>query len=128
MPGHRIERVAELIKETLGDLFSTIKDPRMGFATITDAEVAPDLSSAHVFVSILGSDKERNDTLIALESASGFLQKELAREIRLRKTPRIIFKYDPGIERGTRLVSIINKVIKEDEAHHAEASVSNKEE
>ena len=107
----RMLRVQELIKETLGDILLKIKDPRIGFVTITDVRVAPDLDSAHVYVSILGSREEQDNSIKGLESASGFIRHELGNKIRLRKIPRIIFEFDPGIERGIKMISLIDRVV-----------------
>lgn len=110
----RINRVSELIREALGDILNKIKDPRIGFITVTSVEVTPDLDIARVFVSVLGEEEQVNDTLKGLESAAGFVRRELGKEIRLRKTPRIVFTFDPGIERGSRILELLNSIKKED--------------
>lgn len=114
MSSMRINRVSELIREALGDILNKIKDPRIGFITVTSVEVTPDLDIARVFVSVLGEEEQVNDTLKGLESAAGFVRRELGKEIRLRKTPRIVFTFDPGIERGSRILELLNSIKKED--------------
>jgi ribosome-binding factor A len=110
MASMRVQRVSELIRETLGDLMRKIKDPRIGFVTITEVDVSPDLEIARIFVSILGTQEERENTMQGLESASGYLRKELGHLIRLRKTPKLVFEFDPGIERGAKILKIIEEV------------------
>jgi ribosome-binding factor A len=106
----RIQRIAELIKETLGDLMTKIKDPRIGFFTITRVEVSPDLDSAKVFISVLGNEEERDKTVQGLQSASGYLRHEMGKSIRLKKIPRLVFYFDPGIEKGVEMIRILEEV------------------
>src|SRR5699024_5628710 len=105
----RSNRVAEQMKKELGDIISRkIKDPRVGFVTITDVEVTGDLQQANVFISILGDEKEQQNTLIGLAKATGFIRTEIGKRIRLRKTPEIFFETDESIERGNRIEKILN--------------------
>jgi ribosome-binding factor A len=120
----RIQRIAELIKETLGDLMTRIKDPRIGFFTITRVEVAPDLDSAKVFISVLGNEDEREKTVQGLQSASGYLRHEMGKTIRLKKIPRLLFFFDPGIERGVEMIRILNEVRAREEEHYKEGEES----
>ena len=106
----RLQRVAELIREVLGDIMKKIKDPRIGFMTITDVQVSPDLSNARVFVSMLSEGEDREKAMAGLESAKGFIRHELGKEINLRKTPRISFHFDEGIERGMKILNILNQM------------------
>ena len=77
-----------------------LKDPRIGFVTVTGVETSPDLRHARVFVSVLGSERKREQTLAGLEAAHGVLQARLARELRMKRTPQLTFEYDPTVERG----------------------------
>ncbi len=113
MANHRPERVAELIKKEVSDLLQRdVKDPRIGFVTVTDVEVSGDLRHAKVFVSILNGNKE--ETMEGLDATIGFMRSEIGKRIRLRHTPEVIFRYDDSIETGTRVFKIL-KDIKTDE-------------
>jgi len=112
MSGHRPERLAELIKKEVSDLLQKdIKDPRIGFVTVTDVEVSGDLRHAKIFVSILNGDKE--ETMAGLEATTGFVRKELGKRIRLRHIPEVIFRYDTTIETGTRVFKILEDINKD---------------
>ena len=107
----RQEQLSDVIAEELSDLIRTrMKDPRIGFASITDVEVSADLRHAKVFVSVLGSSEEQRATLQGLEHAAGFLRHELAQRLNIRYTPEILFKLDQSIERGTRILQLINEI------------------
>lgn len=113
---HRPERLAEAIKKEVSDMMrDELKDPRIGFATITLVEVSSDLRYAKIYVSVLGAPGEQKNTLSALESAKGFVRSELGRRIRLRYTPEITFKLDTSIQRGTRVIKLLEETIKEGE-------------
>lgn len=104
----RSHRVAEQMKKELGDILARkIKDPRVGFVTVTDVEVTGDLQQAKVFISVLGDDKKKRDTLLGLAKAKGFIRSEIGRRIRLRKTPDLIFEFDEAFEYGSRIDSIL---------------------
>jgi ribosome-binding factor A len=112
----RVARVAELIKREVSQLlFSGIKDDRVGagMVSITDVDVAGDLQHAKIFVSIYGSDEARAETMAGLKSATNYVRGELGRRIRLRRTPEIIFLEDRSIERGTQVLSLINRLSQE---------------
>ncbi|NJO80567.1 MAG: 30S ribosome-binding factor RbfA [Cyanobacteria bacterium RM1_2_2] len=112
----RVARVAELIKREVSQLlFSGIKDDRVGagMVSITDVDVAGDLQHAKIFVSIYGSDEARAETMAGLKSATNYVRGELGRRIRLRRTPEIIFLEDRSIERGTQVLSLINRLSEE---------------
>lgn len=114
MRGKRTERVAELIKQSLGqNLLTKIRDPRLGFITVTHVEVSPDLEHAKVFYSVMGDDKVQKSTRVALERSRGFLQHELAMELKLRMTPLLSFHYDTSIEEGLKIEKIIRKLHEE---------------
>jgi ribosome-binding factor A len=106
------ESVRQVLSESLGDL----KDPRIGFVTITGVETSPDLRHAKVFVSVLGSAKKRDATISGLNSSHGVLQAVLARELRMKRTPQLTFQYDPTVERGVRLSALIDELNSEDNA------------
>ena len=107
----RQDQLGEVIAQELSDLIRTrLKDPRVGFASITDVEVSSDIRHAKVFVSVMGSDQEQHATLAALEHANGFLRRELAQRLTIRHTPELIFRLDTSIERGTHVLSLINQV------------------
>ena len=105
-----MRRVNEAIREVVGDALQELKDSRVGFVTITGVDTSADLANARVFVSVLGSEKRRVRTLEGLEAAHGFLQARVARELRLKRTPRLTFEYDPTVERGVRMSRLIDEV------------------
>ena len=94
----------------ISDALPTLKDPRIGFVTVTVVRATKDLSQATVFVSVLGSEQEQAQTLAGLQSAHGVLQAQLARELGTRRTPVLTFEYDPAIERGVRLTKMIDEL------------------
>ena len=106
----RTSRVSELLREEISDLVQRdLKDPRLegAFVSITEVKVSADLRTAAVFVSHIGSSEEREDALAGLQSASPWLERELRRRLRMRRTPSLTFQFDPSIERGARLASTI---------------------
>ena len=106
----RMRRVDEAMREVLSDAITQdLKDPRVGFVTVTAVETSPDLRSARVFVSVLGSEEERTATLDALASSHGILQAQIARETRIKRTPTLTFHYDDSIERGARLSELLDE-------------------
>jgi ribosome-binding factor A len=110
----RKRRVNEAIREVLSDALPTLKDPRIGFVTVTGVQATKDFTQAKVFVSVLGTDEERERTLEGLRAAHGVLQGHVARELRLRRTPVLSFEYDPAVERGVRLTKIIDELAPEE--------------
>jgi ribosome-binding factor A len=108
--GSRKRRVNEAIREVLSDALPTLKDPRIGFVTVTGVQATKDFTQAKVFVSVLGTDAERDRTLEGLRAAHGVLQAHVARELRLRLTPVLSFEYDPAVELGVRLTKIIDEL------------------
>jgi ribosome-binding factor A len=95
-----------VLSEGIGEL----KDPRIGFVTVTGVRTAPDLRQARVFVSVLGSKRKREQSLAGLAAAHGVLQARLARELRLKRTPQLAFEYDPSVERGVRMTQLIDEL------------------
>jgi ribosome-binding factor A len=100
--------VNEAIRKVLSESLPTLKDPRIGFVTVTGVRTATDLAYATVFVSVLGTEAEQERTLQGLQSAHGVLQAQVARELGTRRTPVLTFEYDPTIERGVRLTKLID--------------------
>jgi ribosome-binding factor A len=114
MAEHRIERLRELIKTEFGQILRRdLKDPRIGFVSVTDVEVSHDCSHVKIFVSILGDDASKQATMDGLESAKGFIRTELGQRIRLRYTPEIHLIADDSMERGSRIMQLLQKVQKE---------------
>jgi len=114
MENMRTNRVAEQMKKEVGEILNQkIKDPRVGFVTVTDVELTNDLQHATVFVSVLGDEDEKQESLIGLSKASGFVRSEVGKRIRLRKTPEIVFQFDEAHEHGNRIESILRKLNKE---------------
>ena len=108
MSGSRMRRVDEAMREVLsGAITSEIKDPRVGFVTVTAVETSPDLRHARVYVSVLGEDTVRRRSMDGLRSAHGYLQKRVAAELRLKNTPTLEFLYDDSTDRGMRIAEII---------------------
>ncbi|MBE3585623.1 MULTISPECIES: 30S ribosome-binding factor RbfA [Desulfofundulus] len=108
---YRPERLAEIIKKEVSDMVrDELKDPRIGFVTITGVEVSTDLRYAKIFFSVLGSEEEARASLEALNRARGYVRSELARRIRLRHAPEISFKLDPSIQRGIRVMELLKDV------------------
>jgi ribosome-binding factor A len=105
-----MRRVNEVLREVLAAAIAAdLKDPRIGFVTVTDVDTSPDLRAARVFVSVLGSEAERESALEGLRSAHGFLQGRIASEMRMKRTPTLTFHYDDSIERGARLSELLDE-------------------
>jgi ribosome-binding factor A len=110
MAGDRMRRVNEAVREVLSRrLAEGLKDPRIGFVTLTAVETSPDLRRARVFVSVLGDEAERDRTLAGLASSHGLLQAEIARELRMKRTPTLEFIYDESIDRGMRITELLDE-------------------
>ncbi len=109
---HRIERVNSLIRQEISELLQRqVKDPRLGsLVAITDVSTSPDLRHAKIFVSRIGSEEEKQETLSVLTAASGFFRNELAKRLKLRHTPELSFQWDDSIERGDYLLQLIDEV------------------
>lgn len=110
MSGQRAQRMREGLKRETSEILRTMKDPRIGFVSVTDVEVSRDLRHVKVFVSIYGDAEEKTDTLQALVHAQGFVRSELGKRIRLRHTPEIAFRMDESIERGARINELLRSV------------------
>ncbi|HKJ36294.1 MAG TPA: 30S ribosome-binding factor RbfA [Solirubrobacterales bacterium] len=110
MPSSRMRRVNEVMREVIGTaITSELQDPRIGFVTVTAVETSPDLRHARVHVSVLGSEREREDSLAALRSAHGLLQAAINSELRLKRTPALNFSYDESIERADRITRMLKE-------------------
>jgi ribosome-binding factor A len=105
----RMRRVNEAVREILGDAIATeLKDPRIGFVTVTDVDTSPDLRAARVYVSVLGSEEERESSLAGLRSSHGVLQRKIASGMRMKRTPTLSFEYDESIDRGDRITRLLD--------------------
>jgi ribosome-binding factor A len=110
MTGDRMRRVDEAMREVLSNAITTeLKDPRVGFVTVTAVETSADLRHARVFVSVLGGDAVRRRSLAGLESAHGYLQRRVAGELRLKNTPELRFLYDDSADRGLRIAELLDE-------------------
>ena len=110
-PSHRPERVGELVRELItGFLTEQVRDPRIGFVTVTGVDVTPDLGHARVRVTVMGAPEERARTLEGLESAASFLRTRLARELHLRTSPDLSFELDRGLAHATRIEQVLREL------------------
>lgn len=123
MAKHRSNRLAETLKHEISQLIrEELKDPRIGFVTVTSVEVSDDLGSAKVYVSVLGDAQAAKDSIDGLKRAAGFIRSEIGKRVRLRYSPEIVFKYDTSIEHGAHIAELLRGVkhdetIDEDESH-----------
>ena len=112
---HRPERVGELIRETVAEFLTTnVRDPRIGFVTVTGVQVSADLGHATVQVSVMGSEEEKERSLEGLASAARFLRAQVAKELRLRTSPEIHFQLDRGLEHAQRIAQVLKDLKQED--------------
>ena len=110
MAADRIRRVNEAVREVLSARIAEgLSDPRIGFVTVTSVETSQDLRHARVYVSVLGDESERADTLAGLASAHGLLQQSIAEELRLKRTPTLEFFFDDSIDRGMRITELLEE-------------------
>ncbi|EPY04044.1 ribosome-binding factor A [Paenibacillus sp. E194] len=111
MANFRSGRVGEQMKKELSQLIQTeIKDPRIGFITVTGVDVTNDLSQAKVYLSVMGNEEQKEQSMKALEKASGFLRSEIGKRIRLRHTPELLFKIDSSIEYGSHIEKLLGEI------------------
>jgi ribosome-binding factor A len=111
IPGRRQERLADQIRSEMASLIAEeLKDPRIGFATVTRVELSADLGHARVFVSVLGDEEAHRNTLAGLESAAGFLRREVTHRLRLRRAPEVAFVLDHGPEDAARIEGLLEKL------------------
>jgi len=105
-----MRRINEAVREVIGDAIATeLQDPRIGFVTVTAVETSPDLRSARVYVSVLGTPEERDATLEGLSSSHGVLQASIARQMRIKRTPTLSFEYDETVERAARVSRLLDQ-------------------
>jgi len=110
MASERMRRVDQAVRAVLSDAISKdLKDPRVGFVTVTGVKTSQDLRHARVYVSVLGDESTREATLAGLRSAHGFLQGVIASELTLKRTPTLVFEYDETVERADRISRLINE-------------------
>lgn len=110
MASGRMRRVNEMLREVVGEAIAgDLHDPRIGFVTVTSVETSPDLRTAKVYVSVLGSDEEREDTMGALRSSHGVLQSRIAAQTRMKRTPTLTFHYDSTVEQGVRISQLLDE-------------------
>jgi ribosome-binding factor A len=123
---HRIEQVNSLIRQEISQLLQRqVKDPRLSnFIAVTEVSTSADLKYAKVFVSRIGGEEEKQETLSILASASGFFRRELARRLKLRYTPELSFQWDDSIERGNHLLQLIDGI--SSEKNHSKPAFSTK--
>ncbi len=105
-----MRRVNESVRAVVAEGVAGLQDPRIGMVTVTGVTVTPDLAEARVFVSVLGNERKRRATLAGLASAHGVLQSRIGRELSLRRTPRLLFEYDPSVEQGVRMTKLIDQL------------------
>ncbi len=111
MAKFRVGRVGEQIKKEISNVIQTeLKDPRIGFITVTGVDLTNDLSLARVYLSILGSEEQKEETLRALGRANGFLRSELGRRVKLRHTPAIEFRFDSSIAYGSHIEDLLQQI------------------
>jgi ribosome-binding factor A len=105
-----MRRVNEAVREVLSArLAEGLKDPRIGFVTVTSVDTSPDLRHARVYVSVLGGEEERAESLAGLEASHGFLQARVNEELHMKRTPRLEFVYDDSVDRGMRITELIDR-------------------
>ena len=110
MSARRGERVAEEIREEVAGIIAQLKDPRIGFVTVTRVAVTADLRSARVYVGVLGDAEKQRKSMEGLEQASGFVRRELGRRLSVRHTPELSFRYDSGLEATDRVAKILDDI------------------
>ena len=110
----RMRRVNESIRQVLSEAIGELKDPRIGFVTVTGVETSADLRHARVFVSVLGTERKRVATMAGLQAAHSVLQARIAVELRMKRTPQLAFEYDPSVERGVRMTKLIDELAPDD--------------
>jgi ribosome-binding factor A len=109
----RTARINEVVREVLADEVERLSDPRLGFVTVTGAEVSPDLRQATVYYSVFGPAEAHETTVAALRSAAPHLRTELGSQVRMKYLPELTFKEDPAIEQGERVEQIIRELHRE---------------
>lgn len=122
----RVSRVASLIQQEVSQMvLHEIKDDRVGagMVSVTDVDVSGDLQHAKIYVSIYGTDEARAETMAGLKSATGYVRRELGRRVRLRRTPEVVFIEDRGLERGDRMLALLNQLSQERQSKNFEDDI-----
>ena len=118
----RVQRVAEEIKQEIGKIIhDELKDPRIGFVTVTKVALSRDLRYASVYFSLLGTKKELRDTQVGLARSAGFIRKLLGRRIKLRYTPQVTFRLDESVEYSIRISEVLEKIKNKDKSNERES-------
>ncbi len=118
----RVRKIQEFIKQEVGSmLLSDLKDPRLGFITVTGVKLTGDLREATIYVSLFGKPEEKEASMVALNKAKGFIRKELGQRLRIYYTPTISFEEDTSLDYGMHIEGLLKKVIKEDESENRES-------
>lgn len=130
MTGRRPERLAEQIKEEVSLIIAgEVEDPRVGFVTVTDAKLTPDLRYAKIYVSVLGTEAEVKESLAALKHAAGFIRTQLGAVLRMRRTPELHFVYDETTETAARIEELLSEEVEKARAREqAESSPTDEQE
>jgi ribosome-binding factor A len=110
---NRMRRVNESVRQVLSEALPELKDPRIGFVTVTGVETSTDLRYARVFVSVFGSERKQQATIDGLTAAHGVLQARIGRELRMKRTPQLTFEYDRTVEEGVRMSKLIDELVNE---------------
>ncbi|MFN2388701.1 MAG: 30S ribosome-binding factor RbfA [Actinomycetota bacterium] len=116
----RMERIQKLARQVLGELIHDLKDPRIGFTTVTGVRITPDLRHGKVWVSVLGSEEEQQETMAGLKSATPHLRTQLGRSMRIKYTPELVFEQDTGPQEAQRMEALINRLHDVEAATHTE--------
>jgi ribosome-binding factor A len=106
----RMRRVNESLRQVLSEALLELKDPRIGFVTVTGVQASSDLRHATVYVSVLGNEKKRLKSMSGLDAAHGVLQARISRELRMKRTPQLEFEYDRTVEHGVRMSKLIDEL------------------
>ncbi|HUP33646.1 MAG TPA: 30S ribosome-binding factor RbfA [Gaiellaceae bacterium] len=109
----RMRRVNEALRQVLSEGLLELKDPRIGFVTVTGVQASSDLRHATVYVSVLGSEKKQRSSMSGLDAAHGVLQARISRELRMKRTPLLAFEYDRTVEHGVRMSKLIDELAPE---------------
>jgi ribosome-binding factor A len=109
-----MRRVNESVRQVLSETLPELKDPRIGFVTVTGVETSTDLRHARVFVSVFGSERKQQATIEGLTAAHGVLQARIGRELRMKRTPQLTFEYDRTVEEGVRMSKLIDELVRDE--------------
>ncbi|MBN2707319.1 MAG: 30S ribosome-binding factor RbfA [Deltaproteobacteria bacterium] len=117
----RCRRIGDQLKVEISAMLQReIKDPRIGFITVQDVEVAPDLSQAFVYYTVLGNAEEKDATLVGLNSTAGFMRREIGRRLHLKRIPEMQFRYDDSIDKGEHLEEVFGRIRKEERSEQSD--------